>query len=95
MRMQKDDWNDGVDDNGGSPRTVKKTWLDINWLFPAGAPNPSSFTVIAFTGTDPTDSTKYLFPPTTVPGADRRLVIGIAPNVSVSGINAAAKAEYA
>ena len=95
MRRQIDDWNDGVDDNGGTPRTVKKTWLDINWAFPATAPAPLSFTVIVFTGTDTTDTTKYLFQPMTALPTDRRLVVAISPNVSVANINAAVRADYA
>ena len=95
MRRQIDDWNDGVDDNGGVPRTVKKTWLDINWAFPATAPTPLSFTVVAFTGTDPTDTTKYLFQPMTMLPTDRRLVVAISPNANVTGINAAVRADYA
>lgn len=94
MRMMRDDWGSGVDDNAGSPKTLRKTWLDINWVFPANAINPASFTVVAFTGTDPTDSSKYLFDPILAPGADRRLIVSISPNVDVSGINAAARAEY-
>ena len=95
MRMLKDDWNDGVDDNGGSPRTVQKRWLDINWAFPATAPAPLSFTVVAFTGTDPTNTASYLFQPMTMLPTDRRLVVAISPNVSVANINAAVRANYA
>jgi hypothetical protein len=95
MRRQIDDWNDGVDDNGGVPRTAKKAWLDINWAFPPNAPNPLHFTVVAFTGTDPTDTTKYLFQPMAVLPTDRRLVIAISPNANVTGINAAVRADYA
>ena len=95
MRRQIDDWNDGVDDNGGVPRTVKKNWLDINWAFPANAPAPLSFTVVAFTGTDPTNTASYLFQPMTMLPTDRRLVVAISPNVSVANINAAVRADYA
>lgn len=95
MRMIDDDWGDGVDDNGGVPRTVKKTWLDINWAFPANAPAPASFTVVVFTGTDPTNTANYLFQPVVMPSTDRRLVKAISPNISVANINAAVRADYA
>ena len=95
MRMIRDDWNDGVDDNGGTPRTVKKSWLTISWQFPAQAPNPATFTVVAYTGSNPDAAEAYLFEPVKVPGDQRRLVVAISPNTSVSGINAAVRTDYA
>lgn len=95
MRTMKDDWIDGVDDNGGTPRTLKKSWLTIAWDFPVQAPIPNSFTVVAYTGTGPDQADTYLFDPVTVPGDQRRLVAAISPNVSVSGIKAAVRADYA
>lgn len=80
---------------GSSPSSVAKNYIDINWLWPATTPNPAYFEVVAFTGTDPTASTNYLFAPMRVPGSDRRLVTTITPLSTYSNVNAAVRPIYA
>lgn len=79
---------------GGGTLYTRKT-ITISWSFPANAPNPEAFEVIAFTGTDPTDTTAYLFAPVRVLGADREYQRAIFPKTTLPTINAAVRAVYA
>jgi len=94
MRMQQDDWNDGVDDNGGNPRTVKKKWITVTWQFPSGV-TCNGFEIAIFTGTNPANTDAYLVPIQQVLPGDRKLVVAVAPNTTISNVNAAVRALYA
>ena len=78
--------------NGGT--LYNRKWMKISWSFPANAPTPDAFEVVAFTGTDPTDSTAYLFAPVKVLAADRSYITSFFPKSSLT-INAAVRALYA
>jgi hypothetical protein len=84
----------GVTPGGGGTLYTRKT-ITITWAFPANSPNPEAFEVVAFTGTDPTDTTAYLFAPVRVLGADREFKRSIFPKTSLTNVNAAVRAVYA
>lgn len=79
---------------GGGTLYTRK-WLDIHWTFPANAPTPEGFEVVAFEGTDPNDSDKYLFVPVLTLPTDRRLVKSFFPRATMTTIHAAVRAVYA
>lgn len=91
-----DNGNGGGTGTGGGGGTLfgRKT-LTVNWSFPSNAPNPSAFEVVVFTGTDPTDTTKYLINPVQTTGADRSYECSIFPKTTLSNVNAAVRAIYA
>lgn len=94
MRYMEKDWGDGVDDNGGNPRTVKKKWITVTWQFPAGV-TCTGFEIAIFTGTDPAATDAYLVPLQKALPADRKLVVAVAPNTTITNVNAAVRALYA
>ena len=94
MRAYFGDNGDGVSDNAGSPSTLKRTWLDINWMFPANAPNPSYFEVAIYLGNDPANTSTYVTPLQRALGTDRRLVIPITPLTTLPTINASVRPVY-
>ncbi|WP_257306310.1 hypothetical protein [Geothrix campi] len=72
--MRKVD-DDGGGSGGGSDAIYK--WVDINWTFtePSPAGLVKGFEVVIYTGTDPTDTSKYLKSPERgLLATDRRLV---------------------
>ncbi len=94
MRYSRDDFGDGVDDNGGSPRTVAKKWITVTWNFPASV-TCSGFEVVIYTGTDPTNPDAHIMPVQKVPDpTDRELVVACAPNTTIANANAAVRAIY-
>lgn len=97
-----DDPGDGGTGGGGSGggstgggTLYTRKWLDIHWTFPSNAPPPEGFDVVAFEGTNPDDTTKYIFPPLRVLATDRRLVKSFFPRDNMPTINAAVRAVYA
>jgi len=83
----------GVTPGGGGTLYNRKT-LTITWDFPATAPNPDAFEVVAYTGTDATDTTNYLFDPVQVLGADREFKREFFPKNSLT-IKASVRSVYA
>lgn len=82
--------------SGGGPATINPRWLDINWVFPTEFENLLiGFDVVAYTGTDPNDSSKYCFAIVRVNPGVRRLVKAILPVASIPVINASVRAVYA
>lgn len=53
------------------------------------------FEVVAFNGTTPEDSTKWLFQPIRVPGTTREAIKSFTPTSSLSDICVAVRAVYA
>ena len=94
MRTLKDDWGDGIEDGDGAPRTRKKKWITVTWQFPAGV-TCTGFEVAIFTGTDPAATDAYLVPLQKALPSDRKLVVAVAPNATLSNVNAAVRALYA
>lgn len=102
MRVDKSMEDPGDNGNGGGGVTAgsggtlyARKWMDIQWTFPANAPTPIGFDVVAFTGTDPADTTAYLFVPKRVEATDRRYVVSFFPKQNMGTINAAVRAVYA
>lgn len=85
----------GTPPPGGGGTLFKRKKLTITWGFPSNAPNPTSFTVVAFTGTDPTDTTKYLINPVDCLPTDRSYECSIFPKTALTNVNAAVRANYA
>jgi len=82
--------------SGGGPATINPGWLDINWTFPSNFESLIlGFDVIAYTGSDPTDSSKYLFAAVRVNPNVRRLVKSILPTTTLPTVNASVRAVYA
>lgn len=75
--------------------TVTNTiWLTIAWTW-SSAHVPSGFNVVAFTGSDPTATDKYLFDIATVDAAARTYTVALTPNGTIDDVNAAVRAIYA
>lgn len=82
--------------SGGGPATINPVWLDINWIFSSTyEPLILGFDVIAYTGTDPLDASKYLFSVQRVNPNVRRLVKSILPTTTITNVNASVRAVYA
>ncbi len=82
--------------SGGGPASVNPGWLDVNWTFPPEFQNLLlGFDVVAYTGTDPTDASKYFFQIVRVNPDVRRLVKSIKPTSTMSNVNASVRAVYA
>lgn len=102
MRLTQDVLDPGDRESGGGGTTGKgsggtlygRKTITITWSFPANAPDPDAFDVVAFTGTDPTDTTSYLFAPVRVLGKDREFKQSIFPKTTLSNVNAAVRAVY-
>jgi hypothetical protein len=96
--MLMDDFNDRIeieDGGGGSgPTLIRRKWLDVNWGFPAGAPNPPNFEVVLYVGSNPADTDSYIMAPQILPGTDRRYVTTVAPNVVINDVKAAVRSIY-
>lgn len=85
----------GIDPPGGGGTLFLRKTLTITWAFPANAPAPVSFTVVAFVGTDPTNTESYLFSPVESLPTDRCYECSIFPKVPLANVNAAVRANYA
>jgi hypothetical protein len=85
----------GTGTPGGGGVLFESNELLITWAFPANAPNPTSFTVVAFTGSDPLDTTKYLFPPVECLPTDRSYKCDIWPKTTLTDVHGAVRANYA
>lgn len=82
--------------SGGGPATINPGWLNINWTFSSMyEPLIVGFDVVAYTGSDPTDSTKYLFAIQRVNPNVRQLVKSILPITTLTNVNASVRAVYA
>jgi hypothetical protein len=80
---------------GGTVSTPQTYWIKITWAFPAGAPTPTNFDVVAYVGTDPTNTANYLFPPVKVEASDREYITSITPSASLGTVSAAVRSNYA
>lgn len=88
------DGNGGTTGSGSGGTLYGRKTITVNWSFPANAPAPTSFTVVIFTGTDPTNTANYLINPVEVLPTDRSYQVSIFPRTTLS-INAAVRANYA
>lgn len=93
MRYAERDWGDGVEDNDGTPRTVKRKWITVTWQFPTTV-TVAGFEVAIFFGTDPAASDNYLVPIQKALPGDREVEVAVAPTVTLSNVNAAVRAIY-
>jgi len=76
--------------------TVKFTtskYIRVAWDFPINAPDPESFEIIVFEGSDPSDESTYLFPMISVSGEQRIWVKATTWNGTAT-LNAAVRAVY-
>lgn len=89
------DIGDGVDDNAGAPRTVKRKYLYVTWGWPSTANNPSSFEVVICIGTDPTATNTYVVPIQKTLGTDRAIQVAVPVKTALTGINSYVRALYA
>jgi len=80
----------------GGPALVNTKTVTVSWTFPA---NYNAlilgFEVIAYTGSDPTDNSKWLFKSVGTDPTVRQLVKTIAPSVAAATVNASVRAIYA
>jgi hypothetical protein len=99
MQMIDRDGTGGTSPTGGSgggPAIIDPRWTDINWVFPAAFEGQIlGFDVVAYSGSDPTDASTYLFAPVRVNPNVRRLIKSFAPAAAIGTINAAVRAVYA
>ena len=86
---------DGIGNSGGNPAWLARQYVFITWQWPTNTANPSYFEVIAYTGTDPSQTDTYVFAPQRVPGTDRHLQMVLTPTANVTGIQAAVRSIYA
>ena len=88
------DYTDGVDGNGGSPQVVTKQWLNVSWSWAANNPVPDHFEVVIYTGTDPTNTSAYLYPILSVPNTVNTVQQAFTTNTALATINASVRAVY-
>ena len=81
--------------NGTTP-TVNQTYtMTVTWALAPGCPNPDYFEVIAFTGSDPTNDSTWVFPPAcTKDGTARSLSIAYALAAAPGALTAAVRSVY-
>ena len=84
---------DGITGGGGSPGVLAKQFIYVTWTWGANLVNPSWFEIVAYTGTDPTQTDTYVFDQKT-PGTERHLQIAVTPSTNLVGIKAAVRAIY-
>ena len=89
------DTGDGLDDNGGAPRTLKKQYLYTTWGWPATVADPMAFEVVFCLGTDPTATGTYIAPIHRALGNDRGLQITVPVKTTLTGVNSYVRAIYA
>ena len=85
---------DGIGNVGGGPTWLNRQYVYVTWTWPSNVPNPPYFEVVAYTGTDPSQTDTYVFQAQTVPGTDRHLQMVITPTTNVTGIQAAVRSVY-
>ena len=68
-------------------------YIRVAWDFPVNAPDPISFEIVVYTGMNPDDETKYLFPIFSVGGAERVWIKATTYN-GTDTLNAAVRAIY-
>jgi hypothetical protein len=81
--------------SSGGLTTAAIVWLTITWTWGSNFPTPTGFEVVAFTGTDPTAATNYLFPIAEVGPTVRTYVVAVTPTAAEAVVNAAVRAIYA
>lgn len=80
----------------GGPAIVNTKTITIGWSFPSQFNSLIlGFEVVAYTGTDITDNSKWLFKSVCTDPTVRQLVKTIAPSVSMPVVNAGVRAIYA
>lgn len=80
----------------GGPAIVNTKTITISWTFPTEFQNLIlGFEVIAYTGSDLTDNSKWLFKSVGTDPTVRQLVKTYAPSVNQPTVNAAVRAIYA
>ena len=92
--MRYTDPGDGIDDNGGNPRTLAKNYIYVTWAWPSNMANPSSFEVAIYIGTDPTATNTYVVPLQKTLGSDRAVQVMVPIKTTLTGINASVRAIY-
>ena len=88
------DTGDGIDDNGGSPQTVKKDYIYVTWGWNSNYTAPLNFEIAIFTGTDPTASSNYIVPIQKALPTDRALQVNVPIKTQLTGLNSAVRAIY-
>ncbi len=80
----------------GGPAIVATKTVTVSWTFPTSYNSLIlGFEVIAYTGTDPTDNSKWLFKSVGTDPTVRQLVKTIAPSVAAAVVHASVRAVYA
>ena len=82
---------------GGANPSSSQTWtMVVSWGLAPGCPNPDYFEIVAYTGSDPTNVSNWIFPPVaTADGTVRTLSIGYSLSASPSGpVSAAVRSVY-
>ena len=88
------DTGDGIDDNGGSPQTVKKDYIYVTWGWNSNYTAPLNFEIAIFTGTDPTASSNYIVPIQKALPTDRALQVNVPIKTQLTGLNSAVRAIF-
>ena len=84
-----------VGGGGGSTNINQNRTVSVTWAMPAGAPNPSYFQVLLFTGSDPTNTANQLATGQTVDGTARSMSLQMGvPAAGISALNAAVRAVW-
>jgi hypothetical protein len=82
--------------SGGGPAIVDPRWVDIHWVFPTAFESQIiGFDVVAYSGSDVTDASTYLFIPVRVDPSVRRCIKSFPPKAALATVNAAVRAVYA
>jgi len=90
------DPGDGLDNNGGSPQTLAKSYLYATWGWPAQIPLPAWFEVVFYIGTNPSIPGTYIVPIQKVqPTENHECQISVPIKTALTGVNVAVRAVYA
>jgi predicted phage tail protein len=74
--------------------TASKVWLTIAWTWSDTYRTPTGFELVAFTGSDATNTANYLFDIVTVTASARSYTVAMTPSSGMT-VNAAVRAVYA
>jgi predicted phage tail protein len=81
--------------NSGNLTVTNTIWVTVQWTWTSSFRAPTGFSVVAFTGDDPTATANYLFPVATVDASARSLTVAVSPTGEIDDVNAAVRAIYA
>jgi len=85
----------GLTTSGGVLVSAATVYVTVTWTWPANFPEPSAFNVVIFEGTDPTNTTGYIAPVSSVGASARSYTFAVTPTAAMSNVNAAVEAVYA